>query len=558
VIFSYYAYTPGFTGGVRVAAGDVNNDGYDDIIVGAEFYTVGLTATGAAFVFHGGPGGVGNGSPSNADAVLQSDQINVGFGFTVAGAGDTNGDGYDDVIVGASQYNAGQGAEGAAFVFLGGPTGIGNGSPSNADATVQSDRMNAQLGVSVSGAGDVNGDGYADVIVGALNFQSKGAAFVFLGGPTGIGNRNAESADTTLQSEEFNSLFGFTVAGAGDVNGDGYDDVVVSTWYGGSENNVALVFLGGVTGVANGTPRTAAATLGRFIQPEPIAVAGAGDVDGDGFDDVIVGAQEYAHGEQQEGSAFVYNLQRPVVVPSGSDTVGIYVPAIGAWFLRNTNLAGAADIVFTYGAGGNIVALRGDWDGDGDDTPGLYAPTTGAFFLRNSNAPGGADIVFSFGAGGAGYVPLVGDWNGDGIDTIGLYQPIAGTFFLRDANSSGDADRTFSYGPGNAGWKPLSGDWDGDGADTVGLYNPLNGFFFLKNTNAPGPADLTFGFGPGGVGWQPLAGDFDGDGDDTVGLYNPSNGFFFLRNSNTPGAADLTFGYGPINVTPLVGNWDGS
>ncbi len=546
-------------GSCAAGAGDVNNDGYDDVIVAAPFYTLSPTANGAAFVFHGGPGGVGNGSPSNADATLQSDQFFIQSGYSVAGAGDTNGDGYDDVIFGISQYNAGQLDEGAAFVFLGGPTGVGNGNPSNADATLQSDLAADNLGASVAGAGDVNGDGYDDVIVGVPYYGRRGAALVFLGGPTGVGNGNPTNADTILQADTQNRIFGFSVAGAGDVNGDGYDDLVVGTWYGGPQISVALVFLGGVTGVANGTPATAAATLGRFDQLDLIDVAGAGDVDGDGYDDIIVGSPDYSHGEQQEGSAFVYNLQRPVVAPSGSDTVGIYVPAIGAWFLRNTNQAGGADTVFTYGAGGaGLVPLHGDWDGDGDDTPGLYDPTTGAFFLSNSNAPGGADIVFSFGAGGAGYVPMVGDWNGDGTDTIGLYQPVAGTFFLRNANSSGAADLTFSFGPGNLGWKPLSGDWNGDGIDTVGLYEPVNSNFFLKNTNASGPADLVFGYGPAGAGWTPLSGDYDVNGADTVGLYNPANGFFFLKNQNAPGAADLVFGYGPVSVTPLIGDWDGN
>jgi uncharacterized repeat protein (TIGR01451 family) len=246
------------------------------------------------------------------------------------------------------------------------------------------------------------------------------------------------------------------------------------------------------------------------------------------------------------------------VLPLGLDTVGIYIPSTGAWFLRNANGPGGADLVFSYGpAGLGWIALRGDWNGDGADTPGLYDPQTGFFFLKNSQGPGGADLVFSFGPGGLGFVPMVGDWDGDGVETIGIYDPASGAFFLRNQNAPGGADLVFTFGAGGQGFVPLAGDWDGDGDDTIGLYVPSNGFFFLRNQNSPGGADLVFSFGAGGAGIDPVVGDYDGDGDDTVGIYIQSSGTWFLRQSNTPGGADLAFGYGPANARPLVGDWNG-
>lgn len=240
---------------------------------------------------------------------------------------------------------------------------------------------------------------------------------------------------------------------------------------------------------------------------------------------------------------------------AGADTVGIYVPASGAYFLRNANSSGAADLVFTYGpSASTLVPLAGDWDGDGFETIGLYDPATGAFFLRNTNAPGSADVVFTFGPGGAGWVPAVGDWDADGVDTIGLYAPSTGTFFLKNTNASGVADLTFGYGPANA--TPVVGDWNGDGRDTVGVYIAGTGSWFLRNTNSPGAADLVFSYGPAGA--TPLTGDWNNDGTDTVGIYTPASGAWFLRNANSPGAADLTFTYGPPNVTPIVGDWNGA
>ncbi len=243
--------------------------------------------------------------------------------------------------------------------------------------------------------------------------------------------------------------------------------------------------------------------------------------------------------------------------PVGGDSVGIVVDASNAWFLRNANTPGAADMAFTFGGSSSLVAISGDWDGNGTSTPGLYEPSTGTFYLRNSNAGGNADVVFTFGAAGAGIVPLVGDWNNDGTDTIGIYNPATAAFFLRNTNAGGNADLTFSFGAAGAGFLPLSGDWNGDGTDTIGLYAPATGAFFLRNTNANGGADATFTFGGAGAGLIPLTGDWNHDATDSIGLYAPSTGTFFLRNANSAGGADVAFSFGPTNARPLVGNWDG-
>jgi hypothetical protein len=239
------------------------------------------------------------------------------------------------------------------------------------------------------------------------------------------------------------------------------------------------------------------------------------------------------------------------------DTIGIQPDGSSAWFLRNANAGGNADLVFTYAAG-PYVAFTGDWDADGVSTPGVYFQDSGTFFLRNSNTPGPADVVFGYGpSGGFEWIPLAGDWNGDGLETTGLYDPVSGTFFLRNSNSVGAADLTFAFGAGGQGAVPIAGDWNGDLVDTIGIYFPSSGVFFLRNANTPGLADLTFSFGAGGAGFVPLAGDWNGDGVDTIGLYQPSTAAFFLRNANAGGNADAVFQYGATGATPVVGNWDG-
>jgi hypothetical protein len=255
--------------------------------------------------------------------------------------------------------------------------------------------------------------------------------------------------------------------------------------------------------------------------------------------------------------AFVLLLDLDSESLGGTDTAGVYIPSTGAWFLRNENSPGGADLVFTFGAGGSVVPITGDWDGDGVDTAGLSDPATGVFFLRNANAGGGADLVFTYGAGGAGLIPLSGDWDGDGVDTVGIYDPATGAFFLTNANAPGPADLVFTFGVGGAGTVPLAGDWNGDGIDTVGVYDPGSGAFFLKNANAGGGADAVFTYGAGGQGFVALAGDWNTDGVDSVGLAAPATRTFFLKNANAPGAADLVFPYGPPGATPIVGDWDG-
>ncbi len=237
---------------------------------------------------------------------------------------------------------------------------------------------------------------------------------------------------------------------------------------------------------------------------------------------------------------------------AGRDTAGVYVPASGAWFLRNRNSAGAADLTVVYGPPG-LKPVSGDWNGDGVDSLGVFNPSTSTFFLKNSASGGSADIVVSFGPPGANWIPLAGDWNADGADTVGLYDPTSGTFFLKNTNTPGVADLVFTFGP--AGATPIVGDWNGDGTDTVGIYVSASGAFFLKNTNSPGNADIVFTYGAGGA--TPVVGDWNGDGVQTVGLYVPATGVFFLRNANSSGAADVVFSYGPPGATPVTGNWDG-
>jgi hypothetical protein len=508
----------------------------------ADAYVTRISANGASLVYSTYLGGTGDEFPGDI-AVNAAGNV-VYYGRTSSstypvtpGAYDETPNGQNDLVV--TQFTA----NGSSLVYS---THIGGGNGDYArglaiDATgaaVLTGYTDSIDFPTTPGAFDENLDGSQDAFVAKLDANGQTLVYsTYLGGAVfdygyGIAVDEFGAAYVTGSTQGF----GFpTTNGAYDTSVDGvYDGFLTKL-----DANGMLrysTFFGG-TGVDSGYSV-------RLGPNRTLSVAGE------------TRSSDFAtegHGVRGAIDIFVLKMR----IPSG-DTVGVYLPGAGAWFLRNDNSSGVADKVVGYGpAGLGWIAISGDWDGDGSDTLGLYDPTNGFFYLRNSNEPGPADLLYGFGPAGAGWQPVVGDWDGDGDDTVGLYAPASGVFFLRNEHAAGSADLVYSFGPGGLGWQPLAGDWDNDGDSTVGLYDPAAGFFYLRFDHAPGPADAVFGFGPAGMGWKPLTGDWDGDGGDTVGLYAPASGFFFLRQQLEPGPADLEFGYGPANAVPVVGDWDG-
>ena len=286
--------------GISVAtAGDVNGDGFSDVIVGASNYDNGQTDEGRAYVYLGSPSGLS----TSAAWTAESDQTTAKFGFSVSTAGDVNGDGYSDVIAGAYLYDNGQTDEGRAFVYLGSASGLST-SPA---WTAESNQATAYFGWSVAMAGDVNGDGYADVAVGAYAFDNgqadEGRAYVYLGSAAGL----AGSPAWTAEGDQPSASFGGSVATAGDVNGDGYADVVVGSFgydNGQTDEGRAFVYLGSATGpVASPAWTTESDQASAYLG---YSVSTAGDVNGDGYADVVVGAYAYDGWQTDGGRTFVF------------------------------------------------------------------------------------------------------------------------------------------------------------------------------------------------------------------------------------------------------------
>ena len=308
------------------SAGDVNNDGFDDLIVGACFGDNGGDGAGEAYVLYG----VGSATRNNIDLtnltraqgfMIQGDSEFANAGYSVSSAGDVNNDGYDDLIIGAP---SGDGGTGIAYVIY----GVGTATRGNIDLTnltraqgftIQGDVAGDFAGNSVASAGDVNNDGIDDLIVGARfgdnGGNNAGEAYVIYGVAT-AGRDNIDLTNLTrvqgyiIQGDAAGDTTGYSVSFAGDVNNDGYDDLIVGAPYGGSGETFVIY------GVAVATRDNIDLTnltgaQGFIIRGDPAgdyagySVSTAGDVNNDGYDDLIVGAPLGDNGGFGAGEAYV-------------------------------------------------------------------------------------------------------------------------------------------------------------------------------------------------------------------------------------------------------------
>jgi hypothetical protein len=284
--------------GTRLSeAGDLNADGYTDLIVSAHGNSTTATYAGAAYVLYGSPTG-----PTAEQLLLASDgEIYDGYGFSVSGAGDLDGDGYDDVIVGAN----GADDVGSVYIYYGSVTGIVAAS----EVKLQASDGNASsyFGYAVSGAGDLNADGYDDVVIGNYPPGSEGAAYVFYGSATGI----AVSSEVRLQASDGHpsNFFGMWVSDAGDFDLDGYDDLIVSAPYdsaGGSQSGAAYLYYGSATGIAVASEVKLTATTPSISGYFGWSAESAGDLNADGVPDLIIGAYGDSGVAASAGAAYIY------------------------------------------------------------------------------------------------------------------------------------------------------------------------------------------------------------------------------------------------------------
>ena len=513
-------------GGASVSsAGDVNGDGFDDLIVGKSGAAPdGKSSAGSSYVVFGGDSAL---VPSFDLRTLDGSN---GFrldgttardwsGRSTSSAGDVNGDGFDDVIIGAFGADPGGNSyAGSSYVFFGGGAGFAPILSFSALDGTNGFRLDGVAafdysGHTVSSAGDVNGDGFDDLIIGAVKFDpggvvDAGSSYVVFGSSADfapifdLSTLNGTNG-FRLDGVAVHDYSGGSVSSAGDVNGDGFDDLVIGAFYADPNGNrsagSSYVVFGNDTGFDSAFNLSSLNGINGFrvdgvaaYQHSGSTVSAAGDINGDGISDLIIGTSGGRHSATR-GSSFVIFGKN-----SGFDS------AIDLSALNGTNgfrLDGAAVGKFSSVP----VSSAGDVNGDGFDDlivgggranpngfkdagssylvyGGHNVGTSGVFDLGSLRQDGTLGSIFdgvSSGDYSGGSVSSAGDVNGDGFDDL-----VIGAFGADpNGNGNGNGNGGSSYvvfgGVGfaetfasTAGSDAING---GAGLDTVSYENALTG-----------------------------------------------------------------------------------
>ncbi len=616
-----------FSGFSVSGMGDINSDGHDDLIIGAycHLYSAPNCGNGRSYVVFGGPG-VG----SSGDILLSSLTGVNGFkldgenngdnsGRSVSVVGDINGDGHVDLLIGAWGYPAGSN-KGRSYLVFGGP-GIGSGgdillSTLNGTNGFKLDgENNGDLsGLPVSTAGDINGDGYADLLIGAYGYpagSNKGRSYIVFGG-LGVGSSGNISLSNLngtngfkLDGENGGDTSGVSVGTAGDINGDGYIDLLIGAeGYPNASNKGRSYVVFGGPGVGSSGDISLSSLNGangfKFDGENNGDLSGAsistaGDINGDGIADLLIGAWGYPSGSDKGRTYVVFGDATPVLVNNklnivaGASIVLSYIN-LGAYDRNHNNqtlifsptgvahgyfsTTGAPSIPLNNFTQQQITNGTVQFVHDGTQNPPSYNmsvystgiawtgpwPAQISFNLAQSYFPASIDLSTLTPATGftlngvansqsGNSVSGTGDINGDGVADF-----IIGA---RDANSYGGASYVVFGNPsiGNSGSITLSSLNGSNGFVLPGVASGDYSGWSVSGTgdvNGDGVADLIIGapypnsrvgasyvvFGKAGIG---------SSGSIMLSSLNGGNGFVLSGVANNSYSGGSVSGAGDVN-----------
>ncbi len=385
------------------ATGDYNSDGYSDLIYGEPGAS---NDTGAVHVHYGSD----NGYNIAPDVTLTGSHSGARFGASLEPAGDVNGDGYDDIIVGApEEHNQSGTTTGAVHLFTGFPSGISN----SVSWSQYGDTNGGQFGARIDAAGDVDQDGFGDLVVSELGWvgtnNGEGRVHVF------YGNTTLDGRSTTLDGQEDDLIFGWAILGVGDSNGDGFDDLVI----GSSDDQIEISGRGSVQvhhGHSSGLDTTPSRVWTMSTQWTLFGhtLNSIGDINDDGYPDfsaselfnnsvwvfqggpdgfgqnpytILTGLNEYGYSMHSAGDVNDDGIQDFLIgYTSGNGEIKLHLGT------NTTSLHESASIFSDSGGTnqrlGKIISSGGDADRDGMHEF-LYASTTST----SDGTPGGSIII---------------------------------------------------------------------------------------------------------------------------------------------------------------------
>jgi len=375
-------YEGDYAGRTLASAGDVNGDGYDDLMIGAYNNDDSFTNAGKIYLFFGNEIDWDNEiSLSRADASFLGCGVGHRAGTAIAGAGDVNNDGYDDILISAPEATlySNEPLVGITYLILGKASGwSANTSLWNADASFIGENIDDYSGMDIDGGGDVNRDGYDDILIGAPRNDEGGAdigqVYLIFGGTYLSTNRSLKFSNASfIEQSGQGSSAGRTVAFIGDANGDGYDDLAISS--GGDEGNVYIIF-GKSSGWARDTSLSNADAkyIGEHIGDDlGRSITGGEDVNNDGYDDILMGSRDNDDNGDHCGKVYLL-LGR----------------ATGWHFNANLSVADASFMGETeQGRLGSSVAM-GDLDNDDNADMLIGAP----YYREGGIGPGKVYLIF--------------------------------------------------------------------------------------------------------------------------------------------------------------------